>query len=298
MALFDKLKEKVNEVADIDKLSKLATNAVDSIKSEVAKAVDPSIKEKERLEKEKALQEQINAFFSSINLDEEIDYIFSVLKKSGASASNFEKGVDHLLSKTEAPFKKEEVLPALKKVLFARAFADNEHVIPLAVVIDYFMRDVVTGKLLTSFDLVEISNADWAKIPFVQALYGVAGRTVNYLNNGLGQKNYQTMTPTDFISIIENSNVLKSYTDGDPFAADEVRTKWAEDLCNSSLEIAKSSEVGSFLEKEEYVDALYFYTYIKLCSDEEDPAKSADITKIVNAYIKYLEACHNGNFSH
>ena len=95
MALFDRLKEKVNKVVDIDKLSEVASKTVDSVKREITKAVDPSAKEQERLEKEKVLQEQkenaINDFFSSINLDEEIDYIFSVLQASGSSSSNFEK---------------------------------------------------------------------------------------------------------------------------------------------------------------------------------------------------------------
>ena len=101
----DKLSEKVNQVVDTDKLSEMASKTVAPLKSEVAKVVDPSIKEQERLEKERKLQEQkekvINDFLSSIKLDEELDFILAVLEKSGASASNFEKGVAHLLSKTQ-----------------------------------------------------------------------------------------------------------------------------------------------------------------------------------------------------
>ena len=58
MALFDKLKEKVGKVVDIDKLKDQVNKTTDSIKKEVAKVADPSVREQERLEREKALQEQ------------------------------------------------------------------------------------------------------------------------------------------------------------------------------------------------------------------------------------------------
>ena len=109
MALFDKLKEKVNQIVDSDKIS--------TIKQEIAKAVDPSVREQERLEKEKALQEEkeqkriekekaIEAFWSSNNVDKELDYIFSVLEKSSATASNFEKGLEHFFRKRKRPSQK------------------------------------------------------------------------------------------------------------------------------------------------------------------------------------------------
>ena len=50
-------------------------------------------KEQMGIEKEKAIE----AFWSSNNLDEELDYIFSVLEKNGATASNFEKGIEHFV---------------------------------------------------------------------------------------------------------------------------------------------------------------------------------------------------------
>ena len=59
MALFDKLKGKVNQIVDIDKLSEKVNKATGSIKQEIAKAVDPSDREQERLEKERLEQEQI-----------------------------------------------------------------------------------------------------------------------------------------------------------------------------------------------------------------------------------------------
>lgn len=307
MALFDKLKEKVNKMVDVDKLSEMANKTIASVKYEVAKAVDPSVKGQERLEKEKALQEQeeqkkrekekaINAFFSSIELDKEIDYIFAILQKSGATASNFERGVEHLLSKTETTITKEEALPTLKKELFARAFAENQSVVAKTVATDYFILDVVSDGLLSLYmrfaAFREGGSYAFMEEPFIKALYGIAGRAVNYLHNGLKQGNYQTITPGDFTSIIENSDVLKSYTDEDPFTADEVRETWSQDLYNSPLGIVHSSSLSSVLDEEEYVDALFYFAYIKLCVDE-DPAENVGVSKIASVYLEYLKAYYN-----
>ena len=310
MALFDKLKEKFNKVVDVEKLSEMANKTIASVKSEVAKVVDPSIKEQERLEKEKALQEQeeqerlekektINDFLSSIEVDKELDYIFTVLEKSGASASNFEKGIEHLLSKSEATITREDVVPALKKVLFTRAFTDVKCVVAKAVATDYFMRDVIDNGLLSLYMRFAISREKgsvsyaFMEEPFVKALYGVAGHAVNYLRNGMEQENYQTTIPGDFISIIENSDVLKSYTDSDPFTADEVRKQWAQDLYSSPLEIVHSSRLSSFLDKEEYVDALCYLAYTTLCHDQEDSVENVGVAKIACVYMDYLKEYYN-----
>ena len=314
MALFDKLKEKVNKVVDIDKLSEMANKTISSVKHEFAKAVDPAIKEQERLEKEqeqlekeKALQEQeeekrrekekaITDFFSTIELDKELDYIFSVLEKSGATAINFEKGVDHMLSKAETTLSKEEVLPAVKKVLYTRAFDDTGCAAAKAVATDYFVSAVVDDGLLSLYMRFAISREKgsyaFMEEPFIKTLYGVAGHVVNYINNGLVASNYRTMTSADFESIIDNSDVLKSYTDNDPFTTNEVRVKWAEELCNAPLEIVKSSRVSSLLDEEKYVDAMYYFAYIKLCSDE-DPSEGVGVSKIAAVYLEYLKAYYN-----
>lgn len=307
MALFNKLKEKINQVVDVDKLSEMANKTINSVKHEVAKAVDPAIKEQERIEKEKALQEQeeqkrretenrINEFFASINLDEEFEYIFTILKKSDATAINFEKGVDHMLSKTGTTIPKGDILSALKKELFSRAFTDTENAVAMAVATDYFVRAVINDKLLTNYVSFTVSrkNGSYASLeePFIKALYGVAGHAVNYMNNGSTKGNYRTITSVDFKDIIENSDVLKSYTDSDPFSADNVRAKWAEDLCNAPLEIVKSSRVGSFLDNEEYVDAMCYYAYIELCVND-DPTENFGISKITSVFLNHLKAYYD-----
>ena len=86
MALFDKLKENINKIINVDKLSEKANKTITSVKQTVTRAIDPSVREQERLAREKALQEQkeqekkekeklINDFFASINLHEEFEYI-------------------------------------------------------------------------------------------------------------------------------------------------------------------------------------------------------------------------------
>ena len=77
---------------DLDKLGEMASKTVDSVMHEVSKVVDPNIKEQERLEKERQKEEAVAAFFSSIDLDQEMNYILDVLQNSVATASNFEKG--------------------------------------------------------------------------------------------------------------------------------------------------------------------------------------------------------------
>lgn len=308
MAFFDKLKEKVNKVVDVDKLGEMANKTITSVKHEVAKVVDPSVKEQERLEKEKALREQeeqkkqekereINDFLSSIDVDKELNYIFTILEKSGVSASNFEKGVEHLLSKTETTITKGEVLPYLKKELFARAFSAAPCVAAQVVATDYFMRDIVSDGLLSLYMRFAISREKgsytFMEEPFIKALYGVAGHAVNYQCNQSVQGNYQVMTPSDFITVIENSDVLKSYTDNDPFAADEVRMKWANDLCNAPIELVKSSKLSELLGEEEYVDALYYYAYVTLDKDQEEQGERAGIAKIASVYMDYLKEYYN-----
>ena len=280
MGFFDKLKEKANKTFA-------------SVKQEFTKALDPSTKEQEKQDKEKL----INDFFDSINMDEELEYIFNILEKSSITAFNFEKGVEHMLSKTEIAISKEDIISVIKKELFSRAFSDTECVVAKIVATDYFVSAVIDDGLLSKYMRFAIarekglSMADWNE-PFIKALYGVVGRVANYSNNKAEEGNYRTLAAVDFKSIIANSDVLKSYTDSDPFAADEVRAKWAEDLCNSPLEIVKSSKLGSFLDKEEYIDELFNFAYLRLCGGK-DTAVSADVSTIANVYLDYLKECYN-----
>ena len=307
MALFDKLKEKVNKVVDVDKLSEMAQKTVASVKSEVAKAVDPSIKEQERLEKEKALQEQreqqrlekekaIEAFWESIKLEDELDYIFSILEKSGATKSNYEKGLEHFFSSSETSLAKEDVLPVMRKALFARAFGE-EHTIAKTVAIDYFIYDVIQGDFLTQYMRFAIAKEKYPTPemmePFVKALYGFAGHAFNYQYNRTAQGDYQAMTPDAFALVIEHSDALKSYTDEDPFAAETVRKKWAQDLYDAPLKIVRSSKLGGMLDKEEYVDAMCYFAYTALRENPADGVENVSVAEIAVTYSDYLKAIYD-----
>ena len=308
MGLFDKLKEKVNKVVDVDKLSEEVNKATDSIKKEVARVTDPSVREQERLEKEKALQEQkeqkriekekaIDAFWSSNNLDEELNKIFSVLEKSGATAINFEKGLEHFFSKTETALTKEEIVPTMKKALFARAVDGNDCAVAKAIVVDYFIQDVVKGEMFTRYMRFAIAKekgdfSGWMA-SYVQTLYGIAGHAFTYQSNRLNLENYQFITPDTFKVIIEHSDVLKSYTDDDPFTADTVREKWANDMYDSPLAIVRSSKLGSVLDNEKYIDEMCYLTYIVLREDKENSGENVSVPEIAVAYTDFLKEIYD-----
>ena len=295
MGFFDKLKENVGKVVDVDKLGEMANKTVNTVKQEVAKAVDPSIKEQERLEKERKKEEAVAAFFSSIDLDQELEYIFGILEKSVASASNFEKGVEHLLSKAGATITKADVLPAMKKELFARTFGEPWSAVSEFVLTEYFIRDVFDRKFLLLYqDFITWRNRHngnenlLSRVhSFIQALFGVAGRVVSYHNTYEMQKAYVPMTPDDFIGIIENNDTLKSYTDKDPFTASEVRAAWTPKLYNLPLEILEVNNWNDLLNEEKQIDAMYYYAYKRIC--KENSADQFSVAIVSSVLLDYVE---------
>lgn len=315
MALFDKLKEKVNNVVDVDKLKKTVDKTVSSVKSEVDKALDPSIREKEleekreqaRLQKEqeeREKQERLNAFIESINIDEEFNYIFSVLEKSNSiNKSNFEKGLKQILEKNGNPYEVKDILPAVQKALFHRAFAckDNSAMI---VAMEYFKINIIHYEFSTKYALFVDPTTNPAvhticAHQFIQTLYGIAGHALNYSKKGHSECNYQAITPEDFLEVIENSNMLKSYTDADPFKADETRKQWAEEMYNAPLDMVKSSALNEMLENELFIDEAYFLTYMFIykSSDGSEYNDNISIDKIASTYMSYVEEYHKNRYS-
>lgn len=308
MALFDKLKEKVNQIVDVDKLSEKVNKATGSIKQEIAKVVDPSVREQERLEKEKELQEQkekqrierekaIDAFWLSNDLDKELEYIFSVLEKSGATASNFEKGIEHFYAKAETTLAKEDILPTMKKALFARAFDSDNCAVAKAVAVDYFIQDVVKGEMLTLYMRFAIAKekgdfSGWMP-SFVKVLYGIAGHAFTYQYNKANPENYQAITPDEFKIIIEHSDVLKSYTDSDPFKADSERETWANDMYDSPLNMVLSSKLGSVLDNEKYIDEMCYLAYAILRKDQENSVEKVSVPEIAVVYSDFLKEIYD-----
>ena len=249
--------------------------------------------EEQKEQKKKAIE----AFWESNNLNEELDYIFSVLEKSGATASNFEKGFEHFFSKTETTLTKEEVLPTMKNALFARAFDGENCVTAKAVAVDYFIRDVVKGEMLTKYMQFALAKEKYhmpeMMEPFVKVLYGVAGHAFNYQRNSLESENYQVMTPDAFKLVIEHSDTLKSYTDGDPFTVDTVREKWANDMYDSPLKMVRSSELGSVLDNEKYIDKMCYFAYTMLRKDQENSVENASVAEIAVTYMDFLKEIYS-----
>lgn len=256
----------------------------------------------EKAAKEKAAAEEkaaaVEAFWSVNNVDEALDNIFPVLEKSSATVTNFEKGFDHFFSKVETTLKKEDVFPVMKKALFVRAFAGDNCAVAKAVAVGYFIQDVVNGQMFSlymrfatvrekGYDLL-----DWVE-PFIQALYGVAGHAFNHQYYRLQPESYEVMTPDAFKVIIENNDTLKSYTDRDPFTADSVRETWAKLLCESPVNVVRSSELGDILDNEKYIDELCYLAYTVLRKDEENISEKVSVSEIAVAYLEYLKEKYN-----
>ena len=203
-----------------------------------------------------------------------------------------------MLSKAGTTITKAEALPTIKKELFNRVFADTDNSITRVVAINYFLREVIDDKLFYKYSFFAICREKGYSLsnseePFVKALYGIAGHVVNYLQNEFGPDNYVPVTQDDFIPIIENSDVLKSYTDADPFTADEVRKKWAQELCDSPLEIVRSSSLSSLLDEEGYVDKLYYLAYIILCKKQEVTFDNVSVSSVSSVYLEHLKEYYN-----
>ncbi len=253
--------------------------------------------EKAKEEAKAKAQKAIEDFKATVDIPAELDYIFSVLEKSGATASNFEKGLEHFFSKTETPLTKEQILPMMKEALFARAFGSDDYAIAKVVAVDYFIQDVVKGEMLTQYMRFAIARAKYPTAemiePFVKALYGVAGRAFNYQYNSEGAESYQALTPDAFKLIIENSEVLQSYTDEDPFAKDTVREKWANDMYTTPLNMVRSSQMGNALDNEKYLDEMCYLAYTVLREEQESDGENASIAAIAVAYSDFLKAIYD-----
>ena len=248
-------------------------------------------------EKAAAEKKATEAFWASVNLDEELDNIFSVLEKSGATVSNFEKGLDHFCSKAEKPLKREEVLPKMKKALFARAFDGDNCAVAKAVAVDYFIQDVVKDEMLTLYMRFAIAKekgdfSGWMP-SFVKALYGFAGHAFTYQCNRANPEKYQAITPDEFKIIIEHSDVLKSYTDSDPFTVDTVRENWAKDMCESPLKMVRSSKLGSVLNNEKYIDEMCYLAYTILRKDQENSIEKVSVSEIAVTYTDFLKEIYD-----
>lgn len=249
--------------------------------------------EQKRLEEEKKEAEKkakLEAFHNSVDIDTELVSILAVLENSKAvSTANFEKGVAQLLEKNEIQFSAVSVLADFKKALFTKAFVGKDDVAKI-LAMEYFKRDVIylglANKVYFNYKLLGKDGT-----LFVKALYGIAGHAMNYKNKGNNKSNYQPITAADFIEIIENSDILKSHTDKDPFKVEETRKEWANDLCSAPFKLIESSGLNEIFEKEEVIDEALYLTYVFICQDERNGhSEEKDcVDEIAETYLNYCE---------
>ena len=230
---------------------------------------------------------------ATFNVAGEIDAILSVLEKSRATADTFEKGVAHVFDKNEIKIPKEKFLLIMKEELFTRAFANNDCITAKAVAMDYFKESVIDGTkgLFDKYMRFRASRdqgyglADFEH-PFIKSLYGITGRAVNYKIYGLKSDDYQLVSPEYYMDMIEGSDVLKSYTDKDPFTADEVRKTWANDLYNAPLQLVNDSDLSSALNDEKHIDEAFYIVYLGICQELGVDSNEASIA---SSYLEYME---------
>ena len=192
--------------------------------AEEKKIAEQKAAEEKKIAEQKAAEEG-KAFFATFNVVGEIDSILSVLEKSTATADNFEKGIAHTFTKNEIKIPKEKFLLIMKNELFSRAFTNNGSATAKAVVMDYFKESVINNNetgFLRKYMRFKASRdqgygfADFEH-PFIKSLYGIIGRAANYKAYNLASGDYQPVSPKYYMDMIEGSDVLKSYTDKDPF---------------------------------------------------------------------------------
>ena len=268
------------------------------IAAEQQKAVEKKKIAEQRAAEEKKIAEQKAAdeekeFLATFNAAGEIDAILSVLEKSHATADNFEKGVAHAFDKNEIKIPKEKFLLIMKNELFTRAFTNNDSVTAKAVAIDYFKESVIdsTTGLLDKYMRFKVSRdqgyglADFEH-PFIKSLYGIVGRATNYKAHGLTSGDYQLVSPEYYIDVIEGSDVLKSYTDKDPFTVDEVRKTWSNDLYNAPIELVTANGLSSAFNDEKQIDEAFYIVYLGIC---QELGVDSNEVSIGDAYFDYLK---------
>ena len=254
-------------------------------------AEEKKIAEQKAAEENKKREEE---FLAAFNITGEIDGILSVLEKSRATADTFEKGVAHVFDKNEIKIPKEKFLLIMKNELFTRAFTNNDSVTAKAVAMDYFKKNVIdnhTAGLLDKYMKFKICRDKGYGLanfehPFIKSLYGIAGRGINYKVYVLNSGDYQPVSPEYYMNMIEGSDVLKSYTDTDPFTTEEVRKTWSNDLYNAPLELVNANGFSSVINDEKQIDEAFYIMYLGICQElGMDPNE----TSIIDAYYDYLQ---------
>lgn len=274
--------------------------------------------EKEKQEKQAQLEiekenaaKAIEEFKSNLDIALELKYIFSVIKDNPTTEA-FEQGVDNLIKKNNISIPKSDVLTVLLNTMVEN-LVENKNRLDLddtatIIVSRYFaagMKDVLFGDYLELamlntrantpssasevYALTVMSNK--RRIPFVKNLHGFAIRAWNYIYHLDNSEAYSSVSDEMLIDLIENSSVIKSYWESNPFEADERKKEWLEDIRNAAYKAVDKSKLDFDAEGNEIVLDMLCYMGYRAITQKEGKATVdivADIYECIKSYCEDL----------
>ena len=272
--------------------------------------------EKEKQEKQAQLEierenaaKAIEEFKSNLDIALELKYIFSVIKDNPTTEA-FEQGVDNLIKKNNISIPKSDVLTVLLNTMVENLVGNKNHLdlddtSPI-IVSRYFasgMKDVLFGDYLeiaminkranaTSsasevYAFTEMSNK--RRIPFVKNLHGFAVRAWNYVYHLDNGETYSSVSDEMLIDLIENSSVIKSYWESNPFEADERKKEWLEDIRKAAYKAVDKSKLGFEAEGNEIVLDMLCYMGYRAITQKDGKHTAVIVTDIYECIKTYCE---------
>lgn len=139
------------------------------------------------------------------------------------------------------------------------------------------------------YALTEMSNK--RRIPFVKNLHGFAIRAWNYVYHLDNSEAYSSVSDEMLIDLIENSSVIKSYWESNPFEADERKKEWLEDIRNAAYKAVDKSKLDFDAEGNEIVLDMLCYMGYRAITQKEGKATVdivADIYECIKSYCEDL----------
>jgi len=272
--------------------------------------------EKEKQEKQAQLEierenaaKAIEEFKSNLDIALELKYIFSVIKDNPTTEA-FEQCVDNLIKKNNISIPKSDVLTVLLNTMVENLVGNKNHLdlddTSTIIVSRYFasgMKDVLFGDYLeiaminkranaTSsasevYAFTEMSNK--RRIPFVKNLHGFAVRAWNYVYHLDNGETYSSVSDEMLIDLIENSSVIKSYWESNPFEADERKKEWLEDIRKAAYKAIDKSKLRFEADGNEIALDMLCYLGYRAITQKDGKHTAVIVTDIYECIKSYCE---------
>lgn len=284
-------------------------NAVSAKKEQEKKEQEKQEKQAQlEIEKENAAK-AIEEFKSNPDIALELKYIFSVIKDNPTTEA-FEQGVDNLIKKNNISIPKSDVLTVLLNTMVENLVGNKNHLdlddTSTIIVSRYFasgMKDVLFGDYLEIAMLNKRANATSSasevyaftemsnkrRIPFVKNLHGFAVRAWNYVYHLDNGETYSSVSDEMLIDLIENSSVIKSYWESNPFEADERKKEWLEDIRNAAYKAIDKSKLKFEAEGKEIVLDMLCYLGYRAITQKDGKHTAVIVTDIYECIKSYCE---------